>query len=165
MRSDWLDGLLCGWSVWSGLHYGAGGADEVSSSCCFSSNAILLWALYNSMKKWKEEICHKYQQYIFGYTTYIEFESGDALSEIYCKGFLPMSHNNKAQKQFYEARGLRIPLKDFTLTSENQRILRLQKQPLQRITTTATKFDFQNSIVNKNKIRLFHTPSFQHPSP
>ena len=98
------------------------------------------------MKMWKEEVFCDYQRYRFGYAAYAEFEPGDTLSEIYCKGFLPMSHNNQVQKQFYEARGLRIPLKDFALTSENRRVLKLHNQLLQRTVVVATEFDFQDQV-------------------
>ena len=97
------------------------------------------------MKTWKEEYLHDYPHYKFSYTSYAQFEEGDALADIYCKGFLPMSQNNAVKKQFYEARSFRVPLETFTLTSENRRVRRVSQrrdQHLERMLTPASQFDF-----------------------
>lgn len=94
------------------------------------------------MKTWKEEYSHDYSHYKFGYTSYAQLEHGDKLTDIYCKGFLPMSQSNTAEKQFYEARSFRVPLETFAPTSENRRVLRQWTQHPERVLTPASQFDF-----------------------
>lgn len=107
------------------------------------------------MKTWKEEYAHDYPHYKFGYTSYAQLEREDTLTDIYHKGFLPMSQNNAREKQFYESRSLRIPLETFTLTSENRRVSRQWTQHPERTLTPVSQFDFADqSFQNFCKIYL-----------
>ena len=103
--------------------------------------------LYSDMRLWKEEEGHvyDYQNYKFGYGTYAELEEEDILSNMYAKGFLPMSNNNVVEKQFYEARSFRIPLEELKITSENRRVLRKFAQLPKRKVISASEFDFNNN--------------------
>ena len=94
------------------------------------------------MKTWKEEYAHDYPNYKFGYMSYAQIELRDELADIYSHGFLPISQNDTAEKQFYESRSFRVPLEMFTLTSENRRVLRQYAKYPKRIQTPATQFDF-----------------------
>ena len=96
------------------------------------------------MKIWKEEGGYDYKNYKFRYVTYAELEDEDILSDMYAKGFLPMSNNNVVEKQFYEARSFRIPLELLNITSENRRVLRKFIQSTKRKVIPASEFDFNN---------------------
>jgi hypothetical protein len=76
------------------------------------------------MKITREEFGHEYGEgiYRFGYCEYATLEKNDQLADFYAKGFLPHSANPKIVGDFYMARGARVPLKEFALTSENRRI-------------------------------------------
>lgn len=74
------------------------------------------------MRKFSSEFGHNYKTYSFGYANYCVREPGDKLSEIYEQGYLPYSGSPDAKDVFYMARSARIPLKSFSLTSENRRI-------------------------------------------
>lgn len=52
----------------------------------------------------------------------LDKESGDNLSEVYERGFLPYSASVGVANRFYLARSARIPLSDFSLSSENRRV-------------------------------------------
>jgi hypothetical protein len=65
-----------------------------------------------------------YESYTFNYAVYAESE-GDDLPEIYNAGFLPYTDNTSIQhNRFYLCRSLRINLENFSLNSENRRVLR-----------------------------------------
>ncbi|HKK87840.1 MAG TPA: GNAT family N-acetyltransferase [Saprospiraceae bacterium] len=65
-----------------------------------------------------------YESYTFNYAVYAESE-GDDLSQIYNSGFLPYTDNSSLEgNRFYLCRSLRVKLNDFSLNSENRRILR-----------------------------------------
>jgi arginyl-tRNA--protein-N-Asp/Glu arginylyltransferase len=49
-------------------------------------------------------------------------ESQDDLSEMYASGYLPHSADPKQKDLFYMARSARVPLEEFSFTSENRRI-------------------------------------------
>ena len=76
------------------------------------------------MRLFTSEFGHSYESYSFGYCNYAELEKGDNLFEVYQKGFLPYSANLNMKDIFYMARSARINLKNFSLNSENRRILK-----------------------------------------
>ncbi len=55
-------------------------------------------------------------------TQYGEREAGDALAEVYNRGFLPYSGKAYLQNVFYTARSVRVALREFSPSSENRRI-------------------------------------------
>jgi hypothetical protein len=63
---------------------------------------------------------YDYDKYEFPYRVYLKKEQGDNLNEIFSLGFLP----TRIKKDlFYLSRSLRVNLDEFTLSSENRRIL------------------------------------------
>lgn len=65
-----------------------------------------------------------YESYTFNYAVYADSEGND-LPEIYNSGFLPYTDNTSLESnRFYLCRSLRVKLVDFSLNSENRRILR-----------------------------------------
>lgn len=74
------------------------------------------------MKIIKEEFCHSYKTYSFGYKILLDREEKDVLSEIYALGFLPYSGSFEHQDRFYLARSARISLCNFAFSSENRRV-------------------------------------------
>ena len=80
-----------------------------------------------------------YANYIFPYAVWAFPEPGERPSQIFDRGFLPSSN---ALDRFYLCRHIRIRLKEFTLTSENRRILRkgegIQAQLIPRAQFEAT---------------------------
>ena len=76
------------------------------------------------MKITRQEFGHEYGEgvYRFGYCQYALLEAGDNLEKVYAGGYLPYSPDLSTCGMFYMARSARVPLKDFSLTSENRRI-------------------------------------------
>lgn len=73
------------------------------------------------MKLFFAEVNHQYQRYLFPYQVLLYKEKGDRLEMIYQAGFLPFRHQ---KDWFYLARSSRCRLADFSLSSENRRILK-----------------------------------------
>lgn len=65
-----------------------------------------------------------YVHYIFPYAIWAIPEAGERPGQIFAKGFLPAS---RKFERFYMCRHVRVPLRGFTLTSENRRIMRKGK--------------------------------------
>lgn len=76
------------------------------------------------MRVFHREFGYRYDSYEFGYATYCQLEAGDALASVYAAGFLPYSADPDTHDLFYMARSVRVPISDFTHTSENRRILK-----------------------------------------
>jgi arginine-tRNA-protein transferase len=76
------------------------------------------------MKCFSSEFAHNYGTYSFGYCNYCQYEAGDALSDIYSRGYLPYSGSDDVWNTFYMARSARISLNDWAPNSENRRVLR-----------------------------------------
>ncbi len=74
------------------------------------------------MKFFSSELAHDYSTYTFGYCNYGRLEDGDALSEMYARGYLPYSGSPDSKGVFYMARGGRIYLPNFELNSECRRV-------------------------------------------
>ena len=91
------------------------------------------------MKIWREELSFEYEKYLFGYCTYALPEEGDTLEKLYTTGFLPASKKEAQPRQFYMARSIRIPLKEFEMTSENRRVEDIFN--LKRVPVTDFNFD------------------------
>ena len=87
-----------------------------------------------------------YDTYTFPFGVYCIKEPGDRLSEIYAKGFLPYTGDNKIKKDvFYLARSVRIALNKFEDTSENRRVNRLvQPLDIELIPFEKSSFNFQD---------------------
>ncbi len=77
------------------------------------------------MKIFASEFGHSYETYSFAYGLYCARESGDMLSEIYEKGFLPYSGSKGLKDMFYMARGTRCDVRNWKPTSENRRVLKM----------------------------------------
>lgn len=67
------------------------------------------------------EFTPDYQKYHFPYQIWLKKESGDEVSEIYGRGFLPMRN---LPGIYYLCRSVRVDLSKFSPSSENRRILR-----------------------------------------
>lgn len=65
-----------------------------------------------------------FETYVPAGIVYIEKEPGDSLAAIYDAGYLPYSGSKNMLNIFYRARSARVRLKDFTLSSENRRIVK-----------------------------------------
>lgn len=76
------------------------------------------------MRKFSSEFIHNYKKYSFGYANYCLKEKNDKISDIYNSGYLPYSGSPGIKNVFYMARSARVPLKSFSLTSENRRVAR-----------------------------------------
>lgn len=76
------------------------------------------------MRVFHREYGERYESYEFGYATYATLEPGDTLANVYTAGFLPHSADPSVRDLFYMARSVRVPLAEFTPTSENRRILK-----------------------------------------
>lgn len=74
------------------------------------------------MKITRNEFGHEYKTYHFGYCEYAFLEKGDRPVDFYTQGFLPHTADPSVKNRFYMARSARVPLKRFSLTSENRRI-------------------------------------------
>jgi hypothetical protein len=84
------------------------------------------------MKIFASEFGHSYETYSFAYALYAKRESGDILSKIYEKGFLPYSGSKGIRDIFYMARGTRADIRLWEPTSENRRVLRLFDNQFQK---------------------------------
>lgn len=74
------------------------------------------------MRKFHSEFAHNYKKYSFGYALHALREKNDTLSDIYKEGFLPYTGSHGTKDLFYMARSARVPLRDFSLSSENRRV-------------------------------------------
>lgn len=68
------------------------------------------------------EFAHRYHTYSFGYTLTAELEGDETPETAYAQGFLPKSDDPAVRDHFYMARSVRVPLSEFTPSSENRRI-------------------------------------------
>lgn len=73
------------------------------------------------MKIFFAEALHHYQVYYFPYQVLLLREKGDSLSKIYSWGFLPFRNR---ENLFYLTRSSRSDLRNFSLSSENRRIIK-----------------------------------------
>jgi len=92
------------------------------------------------MREWKAEFIKTYETYSFGYCSYAQYEPGDELTNLYAYGYLPFSGSPDAQSVFYMARSARVPLSNYTFTSENRRIAKMYDD--QFIRTERSPHDF-----------------------
>ncbi|MEK7602482.1 MAG: GNAT family N-acetyltransferase [Patescibacteria group bacterium] len=90
------------------------------------------------MRIFHKEFGYRYDSYEFGYTTYAKLEKKDQLKDVYAAGFLPHSADPKIHDQFYMARSVRVPLQQFSLTSENRRI---EKKFVDHFTTEILSYE------------------------
>jgi len=75
------------------------------------------------MKFFSSELGHEYAKtYTFGYCNYGVLETGDKISDMYERGFLPYSGSPESKGMFYMCRSGRIFLPDFELDSECRRV-------------------------------------------
>ncbi len=83
-----------------------------------------------------------YEKYKFPYQIYLQAEEKDSVEKIYKKGFLP----TRIKKNFYYlSRNVRIDLKNFSLNSENRRILK-KTEGLELENINLKDFEFQYEI-------------------
>lgn len=92
------------------------------------------------MRFFSSEFAHNYGTYSFGYCNYCEYESGDSLSSVYNKGYLPYSGSCDVWSTFYMARSTRIALQSWEPNSENRRVTRKHEDAFER--TKYVKNDF-----------------------
>lgn len=77
------------------------------------------------MRVFYSEFQNDYSSYTFSYVPYCVFENFQNHSHVYEKGFLPYTGNpDLTNYLYYMARSLRVNLAEFSLTSENRRVLR-----------------------------------------
>lgn len=76
------------------------------------------------MRIYRGEFARDYSSYSFGYTLHAEREEHEAASAVYNAGFLPASSDPKEHNRFYMARSIRVPLMQYSPTSENRRVLK-----------------------------------------
>src|SRR5690625_2943155 len=77
------------------------------------------------MRIFYSEFRNDYSSYTFFYVPYYVFESIQNHSRIYNKGFLPYTGDPEMTNYlYYMARSLRVNLSEFSLISENRRVLR-----------------------------------------
>ncbi|MFH0845829.1 MAG: GNAT family N-acetyltransferase [Patescibacteria group bacterium] len=107
------------------------------------------------MKEFKSEFIHSYSTYSFGYCDYAIKEKKDKLSEIYEKGFLPFSGKENIKNTLYMARSARLRLKDFSLNSENRRVLRKFENQFSFEKIPLEKFDIKDKIFIKFCLNYF----------
>jgi len=75
------------------------------------------------MRFFSSELAHEYPKtQTCGYCNYGVLESGDKISEMYARGYLPYSASPESRGMFYMARSCRIQLPDFELNSECRRV-------------------------------------------
>ena len=101
------------------------------------------------MKLIRKEFTHDYSTYHFGYTLWGEREKKDILNDIYADGFLPYSGIKDIKNTLYMARSVRIPLYNFSPSSENRRIMRKFENRFKREITSIEKFDINNLIFKR----------------
>lgn len=73
------------------------------------------------MKYIFKEYKGNYDKYEYPYKIYAKAEKNDSVDTMYQKGFLP---TRIGKNNYYLSRNIRVNLKNFSLTSENKRILR-----------------------------------------
>lgn len=81
--------------------------------------------------KWLfSEYTHNYETYTFGYAIYGLMDPSDQLYQVYAQGLLPYTgateytEGMRSDEIFYLARSVRIARDEFSLSSENRRVLR-----------------------------------------
>ncbi len=106
------------------------------------------------MKIFFSEYQSDYPTYTFGYTSYCIKEPQDSFSEIYQKGFLPYTGEQRIKATiFYMARSLRVDLNRFSNSSENRRISK-KVADLDLSFTVFRKEDFDLQSASFRKICL-----------
>ena len=73
------------------------------------------------MKLFFSEFKEDYQKYHFPYQVWLLKEEADDVGKIYASGFLPI---RSLPDVYYLSRSLRVDLSQFSLSSENRRILK-----------------------------------------
>jgi arginyl-tRNA--protein-N-Asp/Glu arginylyltransferase len=90
------------------------------------------------MKLLFSEAKSDYGNYIFPYAVWAFPETGETPADIFARGFLPSSY---ALDRFYMCRHIRVALPEFSVSSENRRILRKGEGIESRI-VPRNEFDF-----------------------
>ena len=96
------------------------------------------------MKKFFSEFGNNYKDYSFGYANYCIYEEGDRLSDIYAVGYLPYSGSPEVKDVFYMARSARVPLADFSFTSENRRVAKKFDGKFKRLSRPIKEFNIHD---------------------
>lgn len=94
------------------------------------------------MKYIFKEYKGNYENYKFPYLVYLQANEHDNIDEIYERGFLA---TRIKKNYYYLARNLRINLKEFSLNSENRRVLK-KIEGLELENRKLENFDFDYSI-------------------
>jgi len=76
------------------------------------------------MKYLKEESVVDYESYSFNYRLWAIPENSEDISFLYQSGYLPYSGSEKQLPLYYLCRSSRVCLQDFSLSSENRRVMR-----------------------------------------
>ncbi len=99
------------------------------------------------MKLFYSEYRNDYTTYTFSYAVYALKEQQEEAPSIYAQGFLPYTGRLDIPADlFYLARSLRVNLAEFSLTSENRRVLRLSAElNIQIEVRRKEDFDITNS--------------------
>lgn len=93
------------------------------------------------MKLFSREFGHSYETYSFGYCNFAVREEADVLARMYEKGYLPYSGKLDIRDTFYMARSARVPLKRFSLNSENRRIAKKHDGVFEKSRVPIADFD------------------------
>jgi len=100
------------------------------------------------MKILRKEFGIDYNTYSFGYIIHAIREKKDKLHEIYDKGFLPYSGENGIKNHLYMARSVRVVLQNFSLNSENRRIIKKFDDSFTREITPLKNFDINPKFLS-----------------
>ena len=124
------------------------------------------------MKYIFKEYKSNYSDYKYPYTIYASAQEGESLDEIYNEGFLA---TRIEKNYFYLTRNLRVKLIDFSLTSENRRVLRKAQDltmenselkdlsfnyEITKLGTDYFKAKFQKNIIATQKLKWLLSGEF-----
>ncbi len=101
------------------------------------------------MKFFSSELGQEYgKTYTFAYCNYGLLESGDKISEMYARGYLPYSGSPESKSMFYMARSGRIYLPEFELNSECRRVAKKFDGKFSRKAVPLREFKITDEFVN-----------------
>lgn len=101
------------------------------------------------MRFFSSELGHEYAKtYTFGYCNYGLLESGDKISDMYERGYLPYSGSPDSKGMFYMARSGRIHLPTFELDSECRRIAKKFDGAYTREVTPFSEFTITEEFIS-----------------
>ncbi len=94
------------------------------------------------MKLFFSEFKADYGHYHFPYQVWLLKEGGEAVEKIYENGFLPI---RSLPQVYYLARGIRVNLSEFSLSSENRRILKKTENIISEV-VPLNQFNYDSEV-------------------